>query len=54
MIYYDPASPAKIDFGDTIGYNMRGVIAGGLLFIFGLYYFIRYSFRDKANKRLIT
>jgi len=54
MIWYDPASPEKIDFGDTIGYNMRGVIAGGLLFIFGLYYFIRYSFRDKANKRLIT
>jgi hypothetical protein len=54
MIRYDPASPQNIDFGDTTGYNMRGVIAGGLLFIFGLFYFIRYSFRDQATKKLIS
>ncbi len=54
QVYYDPALPQKIDFGDTISYNMRGVVIGGLLFIFGFYYFIRYSLRDSANKRLIT
>ena len=54
MTYYDPAFPEKIDFGDTIRYNMRGVIIGGLLFIFGLYYFIRFSLKDRANKKLKT
>jgi hypothetical protein len=53
-IWYDPAFPQKIDFGDTISYNMRGVIAGGILLITGLYYFIRYSSSDRANKKLIT
>ncbi len=53
-IWYDPANPAKIDFGDTIGYNMRGVIVAGLLFLFGLYYFIRFSSRDRADKRLMS
>jgi hypothetical protein len=52
-IWYDPASPQKIDFGDTIGYNMRGVIVGGFLFIFGLFFFIRFSLSDSANNRLI-
>jgi hypothetical protein len=54
QIYYDPAFPQKIDFGDTISYNLRGVVIAGLLFIFGFYYFIRYSLRDSANRRLIT
>ena len=54
MIWYDPANPQKIDFGDTIGYNMRGVIAGGLFFILGFYYFIRYSITDKKDKKLIS
>jgi hypothetical protein len=54
MIYYDPAIPTKIDFGDTIGYNMRGVIIGGLIFFFCFFYFIRYSLSDKANKSLIS
>jgi hypothetical protein len=52
-IYYDPASPQKIDFGDTISYNMRGVVAGGLLFLIGFYYFIRFSVRDRAKRKLI-
>lgn len=51
-VYYDPESPQKIDFGDTIRYNMRGVIIGGLLFIFALYYFIKYSIRDRLNNKL--
>jgi hypothetical protein len=54
MIFYDPASPQKIDFGDTIGYNVRGLVIGGLLFVLGFYYFIRFSLRDNANKKLIT
>jgi hypothetical protein len=52
MVWYDPAFPQKIDFGDTIGYNMRGVIIGALLFIFGLYFFIRYTIKDKAVMKL--
>jgi hypothetical protein len=54
QIYYDPEYPQKIDFGDTISYNMRGVVIGCLLFIIGFYYFIRYSIVDSANKKLIT
>jgi hypothetical protein len=54
MLYYDPASPQTIDFGDTIGYNMRGVIAGGFLFLIGFYYFIRYSLKDNAKRKLLT
>jgi hypothetical protein len=53
VVYYDPAFPQKIDFGDTISYNMRGVVAGGFLFILGLYYFIKYSSKDKEIKKLI-
>jgi len=54
IIWYDRANPQKIDFGDTIGYNMRGVFAGGLFFILGFYYFIRYSIMDIKNKKLIS
>lgn len=54
MIWYDPSFPQKITFGNTIRYNMRGVIIGGLLFLIGLFYFIRFSVRDKANKKLIS
>jgi hypothetical protein len=53
MTWYDPALPQKIDFGDTISYNMRGVVAAGIIFIFGFYYFIRYSLIDSENKRLV-
>ena len=52
-IWYDPASPQTIDFGDTIRYNMRGVIIGGLLFLFGLYYFIKFSLKDNADSKLL-
>jgi hypothetical protein len=53
-IWYDPASPQKIEFGDTIGYNMRGVVAAGLIFIIGLYYFVKFSLTDRKNKNLIS
>jgi len=52
-IWYDPASPAKIDFGDTVKYNMRGVIIGGFMFIIGLYYFIKFTLKDNEKKNLI-
>lgn len=32
---------------------MRGVIAGGLLFLIGFCYLIRYSFMDNVKKKLI-
>ena len=53
-IWYDPALPQKIDFGDTISYNMRGVAAAGFIFIIGLYYFVKFSLTDRKNKNLIT
>jgi hypothetical protein len=52
-VWYDPAAPERIDFGDTIRYNFRGVAIGILLFLFGLYYFIRYSKEDNLKKRLL-
>ena len=52
-VWYDPANPQKIDFGDTVGYNMRGVFLGGLLFVFGFYYFIRYSVEDSSGRKLV-
>jgi hypothetical protein len=53
-VYYDPANPQKIDFGDTVGYNMRGVIAGGLFFIIGLYYFVKFSLNERMSKKLVN
>jgi hypothetical protein len=53
MIYYDPADPLKIDFGDTIGYNMRGVYAGGFLFLISLFFLIRQLKADNLKKQLI-
>jgi hypothetical protein len=52
-IWYDPAFPQKIDFGDTVGYNMRGVLIGAFLIILMIYFFIKYSISDKAKKDLI-
>jgi hypothetical protein len=53
-IWYDQASPEKVDFGDTVGYNMRGVLAGGFLFIFCFYFFIKLSFNDISKRKLIN
>jgi len=52
-IYYDPAFPQKIDFGDTVSYNLRGVVLGGLLFALGLFLFLRFYLRGKADEKLI-
>lgn len=53
MIYYDPAAPQKIDFGDSVGYNMRGAVLGGLIFLFGFYFLIRQIVKDKENNNLL-
>ncbi len=51
-VWYDKDDPTKIDFGDTIGYNMRGVIVAGFISIFCFYLFFRSFMKDAADKRL--
>jgi hypothetical protein len=53
-IWYNPADPQEIDFGDDNSYNMRGFVISGLLFVFFVFFLIRYSLKDKANKKLIS
>jgi hypothetical protein len=53
MIWYDPADPQKITFGDGIGYDMRGLVIGVLIFLFGLYLFVRSVLADLGNNKLI-
>jgi hypothetical protein len=52
-VWYDAAFPQKIDFGDTVRYNMRGVAIGGFLFILMMYFFIKYTIADIKNKNLV-
>jgi hypothetical protein len=52
-LWYDPAKPDRIDFGDTIRSNMRAVIIIGLVVLFLIYLFIRKSITDAANKKLM-
>ncbi len=54
MIFYDPDFPERIDFGDTIGYNMRGVVIGFLLFFLGLFFLLRMIIKGNTDKKLIT
>jgi len=51
-IWYDPSSPQRIDFGDTVRYNMRGVILGALIFLFGFYFLVKLSVKDSGIGRL--
>lgn len=51
-VWYFPENPENIDFGDSIGYNMRGVVIGGLLALLGIYYIIRYLREDNSKKKL--
>jgi hypothetical protein len=53
MIWYDKANPQKIDFGDSIGYNLRGAFFGGIFFFLGIYLLIRGILSDIGNKNLI-
>jgi hypothetical protein len=52
-VWYDPSMPQRIDFGDTTGYNLRGLIIAGLISLFCFYYFIRYTITDSKNSRLV-
>lgn len=47
------ADPKRIDFGDAIGYNMRGVVLGGFFTLFGIFLLIRNIFTDLGNNKLI-
>ncbi|HUX94577.1 MAG TPA: DUF3592 domain-containing protein [Bacteroidales bacterium] len=53
-IWYDKADPQKIDFGDTIGYNTKGVLVTGFISLICFYLFIRSFLKDSANKKLIN
>jgi hypothetical protein len=52
-VWYDPAAPQNIDFGNSVRYNMRGVVVGAFIFILMMYFFIKYTISDIANKNLI-
>ena len=53
-VWYDPENPQKIDFGDTISYNMRGVVVLSLLAVFFFYLFIRKILIEKRRSSLRT
>jgi hypothetical protein len=52
-LWYDPADPQKIDFGDTIGYNMRVVIIVGLVIILMIYLLVKILLAESAKKKLL-
>lgn len=52
-VWYDPASKKKISFADNIGYNMRGVVIGILIFLFGVYLFTRTLSGNIKEKKLL-
>ncbi|HLN20967.1 MAG TPA: DUF3592 domain-containing protein [Bacteroidales bacterium] len=52
-LWYLPDDPLQIDFGDTVRYNMRPVLLGGLFFLFGLYQFLRFVSADISGKKLM-
>lgn len=47
-LWYDKGDPQKIDFGDTIRYNMRGVVVGAIFFVLGIYFFIMHLVKVKT------
>ena len=47
VLWYDKADPQRIDFGDTIRYNMRGVFVGAIFVILGIYFFIMHRVKVK-------
>ena len=53
IIYYNPVSPQKIDFCDSIGYNLMGAIVGGFIFLLGLFLLIRQIINDSTEDKLV-
>jgi len=51
--WYDRNTPAKITFGDTVGYDMRAVYGGGLFFFLGLFYLLKYRREDQLKNKLV-
>lgn len=52
-VWYDPEAPQKIDLGGSQRSNIRAVVITGLVFIFLIYLFIKYTLTDLANKKLV-
>jgi hypothetical protein len=52
-LWYDPADPQRIDFGDTIGYNMRVVIIVGLVIILLFYLLVKILLAEVSKKKLL-
>lgn len=53
-LWYDSANPEVISFGDSAAYNMRAVVMGLLIFVFGMYFFIKYVAADISGKKLVA
>jgi len=52
-VWYDPEDPQKIDLGGSQRSNMRAVVITGLVFVLMIYFFIKYTITDIANKKLV-
>jgi hypothetical protein len=52
-LWYDPEDPQKIDFGDTIGYNMRVVVIAGLVILLLFYFLIKIIQEESKKKKLL-
>lgn len=52
-LWYNPRNPERIDFGDTVSYNMRGTVIGVLILVLGIYFFLKYTMKEASTKRLI-
>jgi len=52
-VWYDPEDPQEIDLGGSQRSSIRAVVITGLVFVFLIYIFIKYTLTDLANKKLI-
>jgi len=50
VLWYDRADPQTIDFGDTIRYNMKGVLVGAIFVITGIFFLIMHLQKAKPKK----
>lgn len=53
-LWYDPADPKRIDFGDTVSYNMRAVVIIALVSLLCFFLFFRSLISDAGAKKLIS
>ncbi len=52
-VWYDPEDPQEIDLGGSQRSSIRAVLITGLVTIFLIYLFIKYTLTDLANKKLV-